>query len=335
MGEGEDDEFALCDYDSAEEQWQRARRLLKRGASSSDSEDDGFRGGGGGSGSGGGGGGGGGGIGGPEVTDVEVLGLPQIFYASRTHSQIAQFVAEVRKTGHSVRCVTLGSRKNLCANPAVSRLGSEQRITEACLDLQKRGNASKSTATTSTSTPAYGTAKNHPPPTFGTTTTKKSRLRKTGKCNLHSRRLERGFAERALGAMRDIEELAALGHDLGACPYYGSREAVKSAQVVCLPYSMLLHAEAREALGINVTNKIIIIDEAHNLIDAVNALHSADITLPQLTAASAALSQYVLRFQTRLGLSNLRYLGSSASPRNMIDTVIHTYLIHISNTYPL
>jgi hypothetical protein len=118
------------------------------------------------------------------------------------------------------------------------------------LDLQKKGNASKVTATTSTSTPAYGTVKksvitvtlftvitiflflpflllsllspstsSHPPPTYGTTTTKKSRLRKTGKCNLHSRRLERGFAERALGAMRDIEELAALGHDLGAYTY--------------------------------------------------------------------------------------------------------------------
>jgi chromosome transmission fidelity protein 1 len=68
-------------------------------------------------------GGGIGGIGGiGEASDVDLLGLPQIFYASRTHSQLAQFVAEIRKTPYAgLRCVTLGSRKNLCVNSAVTR----------------------------------------------------------------------------------------------------------------------------------------------------------------------------------------------------------------------
>jgi chromosome transmission fidelity protein 1 len=40
----------------------------------------------------------------------ETLGIPQIYYCSRTHSQISQFVSEIKKTTFKViRCVTLGT----------------------------------------------------------------------------------------------------------------------------------------------------------------------------------------------------------------------------------
>jgi len=66
--------------------------------------------------------------------------VPKVFYCSRTHSQLAQFAREVRKTsfGASVRVASLGSRRTLCINPAIARLGSEQRINDACLDLQQQ-----------------------------------------------------------------------------------------------------------------------------------------------------------------------------------------------------
>ncbi len=43
---------------------------------------------------------------------------PKIIFASRTHSQLSQFVGEVKRTvfADRVQCVTLGSRKNLCIN---------------------------------------------------------------------------------------------------------------------------------------------------------------------------------------------------------------------------
>lgn len=35
-------------------------------------------------------------------------------------------------------------------------------------------------------------------------------------------------------------------------------------QVVTLPYNLLLHRDARDALGIDLTNQIVVVDEAHS-----------------------------------------------------------------------
>ena len=68
-------------------------------------------------------------------------GLRKIVYAARTHSQLSQFVGELRRThwGQNVRVVALGGRQILCGNKELRRkVGkSESAISEACLDLQK------------------------------------------------------------------------------------------------------------------------------------------------------------------------------------------------------
>jgi Rad3-related DNA helicase len=38
----------------------------------------------------------------------------------------------------------------------------------------------------------------------------------------------------------------------------------KVGQVVTLPYNLLLHRDARDALGIDLTNQIVVVDEAHS-----------------------------------------------------------------------
>ncbi len=84
----------------------------------------------------------------------------QIFYCSRTHSQLSQFVGELRRVDlppaldavpldnggdgqsqleEALKHLTLGSRKNLCINPKVSCLGSATAINERCLELQDQG----------------------------------------------------------------------------------------------------------------------------------------------------------------------------------------------------
>ena len=82
--------------------------------------------------------------------------------------------------------------------------------------------------------------------------------------------------------VRDIEQLVALGENLKACPYYGTRLTIASAQLVVLPYNILLHKGTREACGIKLAGNVVIIDEAHNLIDTISNVYSVQITGTQV-----------------------------------------------------
>ena len=58
--------------------------------------------------------------------------------------------------------------------------------------------------------------------------------------------------------------------------------------------------DSRESLGLQLKGSIIVVDEAHNLVDAVNSAHCAEVSAQQLTAAETQLSTYFGRFRTRL-----------------------------------
>ena len=68
--------------------------------------------------------------------------VTKIYYCSRTHSQLAQFVREIIKSpyGSNTRVLSLGSRQNLCVNEAVRKLNSVSLMNDMCLDLQKNKN---------------------------------------------------------------------------------------------------------------------------------------------------------------------------------------------------
>ena len=50
----------------------------------------------------------------------------------------------------------------------------------------------------------------------------------------------------------------------------------------------------------NLKNSIVIIDEAHNLVDTITNIHSVNISGSQLGLAFSQLSQYRERYSTRL-----------------------------------
>ena len=64
------------------------------------------------------------------------------------------------------------------------------------------------------------------------------------------------LSEEALVSVRDIEDMAALGRQRHACPYYASRASIPLAQIVVLPYNLLLHKSTREAIGIDVKDQV-------------------------------------------------------------------------------
>jgi chromosome transmission fidelity protein 1 len=100
--------------------------------------------------------------------------------------------------------------------------------------------------------------------------------------------------------VRDIEDLVTEGKRVGVCPYYATRKATKQAQLVTLPYNLLLQKNAREALGIDLTDQIVVIDEAHNLIDTILGIYSASLPANHVSSAASQLTQYLQRFRSRL-----------------------------------
>lgn len=72
----------------------------------------------------------------------------------------------------------------------------------------------------------------------------------------------------------DIEELVKKGKKFNACPYFFIKKYFKNCEIVFLPYNLLFNDEARESYGIKLKNSIVIIDEAHNIIECVNSINT-------------------------------------------------------------
>ena len=68
-----------------------------------------------------------------------------------------------------------------------------------------------------------------------------------------------------------------------------------------------------QSFGIRLKDAVVIVDEAHNLIDAVNSVHSSSLGEGDLAAAHAQLSGYQERFRARLGPGNLCNLDTLLS----------------------
>ncbi|NXV66885.1 DDX11 helicase, partial [Molothrus ater] len=220
--------------------------------------------------------------------DLEEEHVTKIYYCSRTHSQLSQFVHEVQKSpfGKDTRLVSLGSRQNLCVNEEVRRLGALQLINDRCMEMQKNKHEKKSNEENEG---------------------KKRRVSRTV-CPFYSFEQMQFLRDEVLVEVKDIEQLVSLGRETKACPYYGSRFAIPAAQLVVLPYQMLLHEPTRKAAGIKLKDQVVIIDEAHNLIDTITCIHSAEVSGSQLCCAHSQLSQYMERYRKRLKAKNLMYI---------------------------
>ena len=87
--------------------------------------------------------------------------------------------------------------------------------------------------------------------------------------------------------------------------------------------------ESRDSLGLHLEGSIIVVDEAHNLVDAVNAAHCAEVSISQLNAAEAQLSNYFERFRTRLAAGELQmvvlWLDKHAVCGNPSDQIRHVH----------
>ncbi|KAI0036475.1 DNA repair helicase [Vararia minispora EC-137] len=229
--------------------------------------------------------------------DEDKPACTKVFYASRTHSQLAQVIPELKKLrrvkhppegnvptvplsnkrtfetlsssesdiqGLQSRVVTLGSRKQLCINEELKAKSSD--IDESCRELLQAGSGKWC---------PY--------------------LPKLGEeSRLHD------FRDQILASPKDIEDLVVAGQSAHTCPYFASRAAIPQAELVTLPYNLLLQSSAREALKIDLTGHVIIVDEAHNLTSSLLDLTTAELPLNKLDLSIMQLGDYLERFGNRL-----------------------------------
>ncbi|KAG2010120.1 CHL1 helicase [Coprinopsis cinerea AmutBmut pab1-1] len=266
-----------------------------------------------------------------QLGDEEETTCTKIYYASRTHSQLSQVLPELRRlklkqqisvanhctsaasgnqastgrkrcaeehedtdeevAGKRIRIVALGSRKQLCINDELREKSSD--LDEACRELLG-GRVRRSYSHDVYTGLKYIEEKSDkrcphlPPP------------------GEEVAMLD--FRDQILASQKDIEDLAEAGRLANTCPYFGSRKAIPQAELVTLPYNLLLQKSAREALGIDLKGQIVIIDEAHNLIPTLLSLSTHRLSYGTLAISLQQVAEYVRRFKTRLSPANMLQL---------------------------
>ncbi|ORZ07234.1 helicase C-terminal domain-domain-containing protein [Lobosporangium transversale] len=256
----------------------------------------------------------------------EIPDVLKIYYCSRTHSQLSQFIGELRKTsyGEHLHVITLGSRKTLCINDRFRQKASFKssrasepiinvnKLNDVCLDAQKAGTTSEHRCE----------FLQLPSSNFGNKVRRgvsdgnnsdggdgdSSHVWRKSNISMDSDEKLLQFSDHTLARIRDIEELAELGSELETCPYYGSRQTVRQCQLVTLPYNLLLHASTRESLKLVIKDNVLLLDEAHNLINSLLQMHSVTLSLQQIILAQQQLHVYLTRYEKRLSSTNEGYI---------------------------
>ncbi|GMM30278.1 DNA helicase [Martiniozyma asiatica (nom. inval.)] len=207
----------------------------------------------------------------------------KIFFVSRTHSQLSQFSSQLKMTEfpssisddgkERIKYLPMGSRKQLCINENVFKLGDLSSINEKCRELQQNKNDKK--------------------------------------CNFMPNFNEEEDVSRSeylndlvISDIHDIEDLHNLGKKMKVCPYYSTRKDIPVAEIISLPYQLLLHKDTRNFLGLDLRNSIVVIDEAHNLIDTISRIYSSSISLKELTLVRKGLKNYMKKFMLKMSAGN-------------------------------
>ena len=191
----------------------------------------------------------------------------QVYVCSRTHSQLGQLIRELRKikSHQKFTSVTLGSRSQLCVHPLRPSGGNSIVMNDFCRSIVDSADGCQYRASRET--------------------------------------LRHLFVSKAM----DIEEMCQAGTSqiTCGCAYFASREIIQQADLVFVPYSSIINDATRESLGIELKGNIVIIDEAHNILDAVNNGRSTMLTLSNIDAMFTSLGEYSKIYASRLSPRNL------------------------------
>ena len=192
---------------------------------------------------------------------IKTGSAPQLMYATRTHAQVRQAIRELRRTPYRPTMAVLSSREaGLCIKEEVLQAEDDGQVRQAC---------------------------------------RQARQQRT--CSFHENVALPELPELIQARLRapdtepwDIEDMAEFGRRTTSCPYYVAHAVARHAELVFCPYSYVLDPSVRQAAGLScadLTGRIIILDEAHNVEGVCRDAGSAEISLDQAKNALAVLKR--------------------------------------------
>ncbi|XP_076644562.1 Fanconi anemia group J protein homolog isoform X2 [Halictus rubicundus] len=180
------------------------------------------------------------------VEDQKKLKLSRIYYGTRTHKQIEQVVRELKKTAYKHKTMTI-----LSSREHTCIQNSKRNKTELCNELLD--------------------PKNHIGCRY---------YNALNASNIH-------VAEQiGMQPVWDIEDLVASGKVRELCPYFAARTFMEMADIIFCPYNYLIDSDIRESMQLDLTDDVIILDEAHNIEDICRDVASVDFREDDLEVAA-------------------------------------------------
>lgn len=175
---------------------------------------------------------------------------PRIIYSSRTHSQLAQAMKELKRTSYNkMRASVIGSRDQMCIEPKVSAETNHATKNQMC-KIKVKGKS----------------------------------------CSFYKNVEKMKQSSEFAAQIMDVEELVVAGRKTKCCPYFMSKEIQKRADIVFMPYNYLLDPKARKANKAELENAIVILDEAHNVEKMCEESASVQIKSSEIIIAIADIN---------------------------------------------
>ena len=104
------------------------------------------------------------------------------------------------------------------------------------------------------------------------------RAKVKGRSCVHYTNVDKKINDAIFNEILDIEELVSVSKEKTMCPYYSSRELLRRADIIFMPYNYLIDSKTRERQNITLENSIVIFDEAHNIEKVCEESYSFEIT---------------------------------------------------------
>ncbi|KAK6012988.1 hypothetical protein OSTOST_21833, partial [Ostertagia ostertagi] len=115
------------------------------------------------------------------------------------------------------------------------------------------------------------------------------------------------------------------------CPYYRgdaieelSNEILASA--LCSTSEVILHASTRAAWGIDLKGNVLVLDEAHNVLETIGSLYSTEVTSVSTTLALSLIREYLDTYKSRLKSKNLLYMKQLLAVVGALDQYLRKNL---------